>query len=176
MKDPLDLEIKRKIYKLILNNPGLHVSRIAELLEISWELLSYHLYYLEKNDLINVVKKDGYNRCFPSGKLGEKDRKILSILRQKNPLAIIIFLLMHPYSKFKEILDNVDVAPSTLSYHLQKLIKKDILEFEVIKNEKRFLIKDRKYVIQLLVKYKPYSMIDGYEEMWSDFLWSKDLF
>ena len=88
MKDSSDLEIKRKIYDLIVKNPGLHASQIAELLEISWELVYYHISYLEKNGLINIVKKEGYSRCFATGEVGEKDRNILSVLRQKKPLLI----------------------------------------------------------------------------------------
>ena len=132
--------------------------------------------YLEKNELINVTKKDGYNRCFASGEIGEKDRDTLSLLRQKNPLKIVLFLLMKPYSKFNEILAEVKVAPSTLSYHLKKLFDKNIIEFEIIKNEKRIFVRERKHVIQLLINYKPHSLIKDYEDMWKDFLWTKDLF
>jgi len=176
MKDRSDLEIKRKIYNLILKNPGLHESKIAEMLKVSWELVFYHLSYLQKNDLVVIEKKDGYNRCFAKGKIGEKDKKLLSILRQKYPLAIIMFLLTNPFSRFKEITGDIDLSPSTLSYHLQKLVDKGIVEFEIIKNVKRYLVKDKKYIIQLLVRYKPHKLIDDYEDMWKDFLWTKDLF
>jgi predicted transcriptional regulator len=176
MKDKEDLEVKRKIFNLIKKNPGLHASKIAEILKISWELANYHILYLERNELINITKKDGYNRCFASGEIGEKDREILSLLRQKNPLKIVLFLLMKPYSRFSEILVEVKVAPSTLSYHLKKLLDRQIIYSEVIKNEKRFFVKDRKYVIQILINYKPHSLIEDYEDMWKDFLWTKDLF
>lgn len=176
MKDKEDLEVKRKIFNLIKKNPGLHASKIAEILNISWELANYHIIYLERNDLINIIKKDGYNRCFTSGEIGEKDRDVLSLLRQKNPLKIVLFLLMKPYSKFNEILVEVKVAPSTLSYHLKKLMDKQIIDSELIKNEKRFFVRERKYVIQILINYKPHSLIKDYEDMWKDFLWTKDLF
>lgn len=176
MKDEEDLKVKRKIFNLIKKNPGLHASKIAEILNISWELANYHILYLQRNNLINIVRKDGYNRCFASGEIGEKDRNVLSLLRQKNPLKIVLFLLMNPYSKFSEILSAVKVAPSTLSYHLKKLQNKEIIGFELKENEKRFFVKERKYVIQILINYKPYSLIEDYEDMWKDFLWSKDLF
>jgi len=176
MKEPLDLEIKRKIYNIIKKNPGLHESKIAEMLDISWELVYYHINYLEKNNLITVTKEKGYNRCFTEGEIGVKDRKTLSIIRQKIPLAIIHYLLARPYSKFKEISDNIDVLPTTIAYHLKKLVKADVVEFELVKSRKRYLVKDSKYIIQLLIRYKPQSLIDDYEDMWKDFSWSKDLF
>jgi len=176
MKDRKDLKTQRKIYELIEKNPGLHTSRIAEILNISWELANYHLNYLEKHDLINITKEEGYNRCFPSGKIGEKDRKIIGLLRQKYPLTIVLFLLTNPYSRFKEIAENVDIAPSTLVHHMKKLEKLQIIEFEEIKNAKRYIIVNKKYIIQLLIKYKPHSFIEDYEDMWKEFLWTKDLF
>jgi predicted transcriptional regulator len=126
--------------------------------------------------LIIVVKEKGYNRCFAEGEIGITDRKMLSILRQKIPLAIVFFLLSRPYSKFKEISDNIDVLPTSIAYHLKKLLNADIVEYEIVEVHKRYLIKDSKYVIQLLIKYKPQSLIDDYEEMWKGFSWSKDLF
>ncbi len=176
MKGPDDLKTQRKIYDLIVKNPGLHASRIAEIFQISWELVNYHINYLKRHELINIVKEEGYNRCFASGEVGEKDRKLLSILRQKYPLTIVLFLLTNPYSRFKEIAEYVDIAPSTLVHHMKKLEKKKIIEYEEIKNVKRYHVINKKYIIQLIIKYKPQSFIEDYEEMWKDFLWTKDLF
>ena len=176
MKGPDDLKTQRKIYDLIVKNPGLHASSIAKILKISWELTNYHLNYLQKNDLINIVKEEGYNRCFVTGEMGEKDRKNISLLRQKYPLTIVMYLLTNPYSRFKDIANHVDIAPSTLSHHMDKLKKKNVIDFEEIKNIKRYFVKDRKYIIQILIKYKPQTFIEDYEDMWSEFLWTKDLF
>jgi predicted transcriptional regulator len=166
-----DLEIRRKIYNLILKNPGLHAKRIAEILKISGQLADYHLLSLERNELIRSVKEAGYRRYYAEGKLGTEDRKRLSVLRQEIPLKIVLFLLKYPASKHGEILDSLNVAPSTLSYHLKKLIKNDIIYVHVSVDEKRYLVKNEREIINLLIKYKPYSWIDNFEDVWMDFSW-----
>jgi len=52
----LELETRRKIYELIEKNPGLHLSKIAELLKMRVSLAEYHLLFLEKKDTIETIK------------------------------------------------------------------------------------------------------------------------
>jgi len=171
MDELTDVKIRRKIYALVSRNPGLHAHKIAEILKISGQLADYHLMYLERNEIIKTVKEEGYRRYYIEGKMGSQDRQRLSLLRQETPLKIVLFLLKNPYSQHKEILKYLDIAASTLSYHIQKLIKKDIVSVQISYGEKKYLIKDKKEIIQLLMKYKPYSWIDNFEEVWLDFTW-----
>ena len=171
MNEPLGLEIRRKIHALISKNPGLHVHKISEVLKISDQLADYHLLYLEHNGIITAIKEEGYKRYYVKGKMGAFDRRHLSMLRQEIPLKIILLLLKNNSLTHKEILSYLDVAPSTLSYHLQKLMKNDLICIDVSNNEKKYLVKDKKSIIQLLVKYKPFSWIKGFTDVWADFTW-----
>jgi predicted transcriptional regulator len=171
MTDLIELEIRRKIYNLISKNPGLHALKIAEILRISSQLADYHLFYLERNDIVAVVKEEGYRRYHVQGKIGVEDRRQLALLRQKVPLRIVLFILKNPDSKHKDILKSIDIAPSTLTYHLKKLIKKDIIEFQFFGEQKIYRIKNKKNIIKILIKYKPYSWIDNFEDVWFDFSW-----
>lgn len=171
MDELTEVKIRRKIYVLISRNPGLHTNRIAEILKISGQLADYHLIYLERNGIIKTVKEEGYRRYYIEGKIGIQDRQRLSLLRQEIPLKIVLFLLKNPYSQHKEILGYLDIAASTLTYHIQKLIKKDIISVQISYGEKKYIIKDKKEIIHLLMKYKPYSCIDTFEEVWLDFTW-----
>ena len=171
MTELLELKIRRKIYTLISKNPGLHALKIAEILKISSQLADYHLFYLERNDIVAVVKEEGYRRYHIKGKIGVDDRSKLALLRQKVPLKIVLFIIKNPSSKHKDILKYLDIAPSTLTYHLKKLIKKDIIEIQLFGEQKIYRIKNKKDIIQLLIKYKPYSWIDNFEDVWMDFNW-----
>ena len=171
MDELSELGIRQKIYALILKNPGLHTSKIAEILKISGQLADYHLLYLERNNIIIAIKEKGYKRHYTEGGLGSQDRQRLSILRQKMPLKIVLFLLKNPNSQHKDILKCIGVAPSTLSYHLKKLIKSNIVYARTSGDEKKYLVKDKQEIIQLLIKYKPFSWIDGFKDLWTDFTW-----
>jgi predicted transcriptional regulator len=171
MKEVLDLEIRQKIFDIIVKNPGLHSLKIANILKISSQLADYHLLYLVRNELVTVVKEEGYNRYYVKGEIGTFERKYLALLRQEIPLKCVLYILKYPGSKHKDILEYLDVSPSTLSYHLKKLINNNIVEIRLYEEQKEYYIKDRRKIIRLLMKYKPYSWVDNFEDVWEDFTW-----
>ena len=98
----LELEIRRKLYLLILKNPGLHARKIAEIMSLQGQLVDYHLLYLERAGIVSTTKEEGYRRYFVGGKLGVAERRRIAMLRQETPLRIVLFLLDHPDSTHKE--------------------------------------------------------------------------
>ena len=154
MDDVLELEIRKKIYNLIKENPGLHANKIAKLLSISGQLADYHLAYLERNEMIVAVKEGGFRRYYVKGTTGFNEQKRISILQHETPLKIVLFLLQYPSSTHKEILEQIEVAKSTLTYHLTKLIKHDIVSVTVQENEKTYEVVNEKKIIELLTEYK----------------------
>jgi predicted transcriptional regulator len=171
MDEVLELEIRRKIYNLIAKNPGLHARKIAELISLSGQLTDYHLLYLERNKLITSVKEEGYRRYYVEGKLGLRDRRRIAVLRQETPLKIVLFLLRNPNSQHKDILAYFDIAKSTISYHLQKLVKNEIIVVQGSGKDKRYHVINEKEIIALLIRYKPYSRIESFRELWADLKW-----
>lgn len=166
MKDLLELTNRKKIHKAIMKNPGIHLSKIADILKMRISLVEYHLIYLEKNNVIQAVKESGYTRYYPTESFGQEDKKLLSILRQEIPLKIVLFLVKYEYSYHKEILENLDIAASTLSYHIKKLIDKGI----VVNNNGKYYIENKQKIIGIISQYKPYDLYDGFSDVWSDFL------
>jgi len=168
MKDIIELENRRKIFNIILKNPGLHLSKIAEQLSLRISHVEYHLLYLEKNQIITSQKEAGYARYYIKGKTGIKDKKILAVLRQEVPLKIVLFMLKHPISKHKEILKHFNISKSTLSYHLKKLMKKEIITIYSDGEESGYLIINKREIIDLLIKYKPFDTNESFKAIWED--------
>ena len=140
MDEILEIEVRRKIFNLIAKNPGLHAKRIAELISIQGQLADYHLLWLERKDVITAVREEGYTRYFIKGKIGIKERRRIAILRQEIPLRIVLYLIKHPNVQHK----------STLTYHLKKLIKYQIINEQPSGKEKYYSIFDEKDVARLL--------------------------
>ena len=168
MQDVLELETRRKIYDLINQNPGIHLSKISQILKMRTSLVEYHLNYLEKHGIVTADKETGYSRYFIKGKIGIEDKKYLFILRQKTVLEIILFLLKNDFSPHKKILENVKVSASTLSYHLNKLLKKGIVKLNRYGDNKGYYIENRDVIVSILIQYKPYKILDGFEDIWND--------
>jgi len=168
MNDLLELETRRKIYDLVSRNPGLHLSKIAEISKMRISLVEYHLIFLERKNIINPVKEGGYTRYYVKGKIGTADKKVLSLLRREIPLRIVLFLLKNTSAKHKEILQNFNVAPSTLSYHLKNLVGNEILNLQSFGDEKGYTLINPEEILSIIVQYKPYSVIDGFKDIWLD--------
>jgi predicted transcriptional regulator len=174
MKEFLELEIRRKIFQLIEKNPGLHARRIAERLSIQGQLADYHLLYLERKELVTTIKEEGYRRYYIKGELGTKDRRRLGLLRQDVPLKIVLFLLKYPNAKHNEIRERIGIVKSTLTYHLQKLLKQGIISEHLFGKDKRYRVVNEREITELLIRYKPYSRLASFEDMWKDLKWPGD--
>ena len=169
MDDILELETRRNIFDILKKNPGLHLSKIAQTLKLRVSLVEYHLRYLEKHGLIQSDRHTGYNRYFIMGEIKSIPKKNFSILRQKTLLTIVLFLLKKKQAKHKEILNKIDVSAATLSYHLKRLVKNNILEVDQQGTSRIYRIKNSEELIMWLIKYKPYNLLDGFNEIWLDF-------
>ena len=171
MKEALELEIRRKIYNLVEKNPGLHAKKIAEMLFIKGQLADYHMQYMERQEIIIGIKEEGYRRYYIKGKLGFKERRHIALLRQEIPLKIVLFLLKNPNSQHKEILTFYNIKKSTLTYHLKKLVKHEIISEHSTGTEKRYHVINEKEIIKQLIRYKPYSRIENLQDTWVDLKW-----
>ena len=155
-QDRRTMETRGRIYDLISKNPGLHLSKIADILNMSEQLAEYHLIYMIKNNLIIDTKDEGghYKRFYlKDGNIGIKDKKKLSILRQKKLLKIISILLKHHNLQHKELVSYLNIPPSTLSYQLNKLIESEIVIVTPYGEEKGYALKDENEIIWLIDKY-----------------------
>ncbi len=153
-EDSLALDTRRNIYDLIVSYPGLHEREIARRLDISLSTLDYHLHYMEKRGLI-VARKDGrYTRYFAAKKVGTEDKKIIVLLRQKTPRQVVLYLLEHPGAIHKDICGAVDKSPSTVSFHLKKLVKAGVVEGISLGRKTAYEVVDEDAVINTLITYR----------------------
>ena len=169
MTEILELETRRKIYNLIVKNPGLHVSRIAELLDLSSQLIDYHLLYMQRHELITIELEEGYKRCYIKGEIGSEDKRILKFLRQEIPLTIIVYLLKNPYARHRDIYKELGISSPLSSYHLRKLVKSGIIEVSSSGDKHGYIVSNAEKVIELLIRYRPTSVTKMVKDTWMDF-------
>lgn len=168
MEDVLELETRRKIYDAISKNPGLHLSKIADLLQMRISHVEYHVHFMEKHDIITSEKSTGYLRFYIKGTVGVVDKRFLSVLRQKTMLHIILCLLKREVVQHKDLMETVSVSPSTLSYHLKKLVKHDIVEVQRVGEDRGYRLKNRDDLVRWLIQYKPFDLYEEFTNVWTD--------
>lgn len=158
-----------RIYNLIAQTPGLHLSKIAEMLTMSKPLANYHLLRMEKNNQITVMQEKGYKRYYvASDSINIHDKELLSLLRKELPLKIVLFLARRSPTRYTDILGSLDAAPSTLSYHLDQLIKKGIITQQRYGEEKGYSLCNRKDILAVILRYRLHVIVDGFNDLWDD--------
>jgi DNA-binding MarR family transcriptional regulator len=124
----LEFKRRREIYEFISQNSGLHMRDISRKLNVPFTSLKYHLNYLEKKGFI-ISRDDGkYTRYFISLEIGEKEKRILNCLRKRTTLHIILWFFIAVQCSQKDISGFLEKHPTTISFHLRKMIQTGIIE------------------------------------------------
>lgn len=160
--DILRLETRRRLYNFILKYPGCHLRKICEELKTPKTTIDYHLRYFEKHKMIYVKLEDKYHRYYIAQKVGNVDKEILSLLRQNTPRKIVLYLFLYPEHSREEISKELGKPITTIFYHLDKLIDKDVLEKKRYGHKKLYKIKDQKRIYHLLIKYEKSLLLDDF--------------
>jgi predicted transcriptional regulator len=163
---------RQQLMTLITQNPGLHQSKIGQMLNMSKQLAEYHLNYLEKNGLIRSVKEDGghYKRFYiTADDVGLRERRIIELLRQPPLFRIVSALLKHSQMIHKDLSKQLDIPLSTLSYHLKKLSDEGVVQVVPYGKEHGYSLVNQKEILHIIRKYNIDRTFDNIHELWKDF-------
>lgn len=153
-KEALELDARRQIYDYILATPGTHLRGVHRAVRLPFGQVLYHLNYLEKLDMV-VVKKDGkFSRYFIKNLIGRREKEIISVLRHEVPRTIGILLLFFKELSHKQILGHVGVSPSTLSFHLAKMVDAGVVSREQRGRESIYRLVDENATTKTLIRHR----------------------
>jgi predicted transcriptional regulator len=167
----LELESRRKIYEAVKKVPGIHFREINRRLGISLGVIEYHLRYLEQHELI-VSKQEGrYKRYYVVGKMGSKEKQLMSLLRQQMPRRILMHLLLHPKSTQKRLRKELKISASTLSFHISKLLDAELIITHKVGRKHSYKVEDSEVVSKALIRYKEGfvdEVVDDFVDTWME--------
>ena len=130
----LKLEIRQEIYSFIDKNPGLHVREISRKMNVPLGTVRHHLNYLKKLDVIEEKKYKNKKQIFITGKVSKEDKELLALFRKKIPCQIYLHLTFGFIFTRKELSEELEVDPATISYYLKKMINMGIIEEAPVEN------------------------------------------
>lgn len=171
MTEELDLETRREIFELISRFPGLHFREILRRLKISSGNLNYQLNYMIKHEILVTILDGNLKRYYVVGKVKGNEKRILACLRNETARGLVLFLLLNPNSKFNEISNNFDLAPSKLAYHLKKLSEKNIIKKEKKGRTTIYRVVDEEAIANVLISFRPSfldSVVESFIESWKE--------
>ena len=168
-KKVLELDNRRKIFEVVKKFAGSHFKEIERKSNLPSGTAKYHLAYLTKRGLISEAKDGNNIRYFPRV-FKPENKKLLSFLRQKTIRNILLFVLTHSNCYHEQIVNAVNVSPSTVTWHLKKMEKNNIIESRK-DGRKTFytIVIDTEEIVNLLIMYQESfldSLVDRVIEMW----------
>lgn len=166
---PREIDIKKRLVRLVEEYPGLHLRELAREADISEALAGYHLDRLEDQGHVRSEAEGGFRRFYaedvPAPNAAE--RELLNLLRRAVPLEVVVFLLEEGPSAHAEVTDQLDLAKSTVSYHLSNLVDAGIVERL---DDGRFDLADPRGIERLLIRWEPPDdLTDRFADLWQKF-------
>jgi len=165
----LELKNRKDIFEIVEKNAGCHFREIERKSKIPHGTLKYHLGFLSRHELIKEIK-DGNNIRYYPREFNVDDMKLLGLLRQESIRKIFLILLSEKKCSHGEIVDFTKLSPSTVSWHMNHLVKEKIVEKNNSgKNVDYKLSGNEKEIMKLIIYYKDSfldSLVNKVVEMW----------
>ena len=161
------LELRRQIYQNILKYPGLHLRELSREMNLPKSTLVYHINHLLKRNMISINDSSGYERFFIKEEFNNKNKKLIALIREKVPHNLILYFCLYQKTNQRELIDfakrwenhpskiakSLNKHPTTLSYHLNKLVELGIIDRIQKGNEVMYSLNDIEGIYDLLITY-----------------------
>ncbi|AFZ73436.1 winged helix-turn-helix transcriptional regulator [Natronobacterium gregoryi] len=120
-------ETRRQIRVHVQRNAGIHFNELVRESDFAPGQIQYHVRRLLSQD--ELVRGEYYGRThyYPLG-YDEWERAALALFRRETAREIVVYLIEHDSVAPSEVADALEVARSTLEYHLDRLVERDIVE------------------------------------------------
>lgn len=112
-----------RILHFIRENPGTHLRKIKQELNLAMGVIQYHLYRLERDREITSFRHGLYKRFYAETSIRVEDHGILNILSQETERDIVLYLIKNPLATQKELSTFLRISPSTTNWHMRRLSK-----------------------------------------------------
>lgn len=167
-------DVKKRLMRLVERYPGLHLGELAREADVSKALAGYHLDALEEEGHLESRTEEGYRRFYPLEAPGpdDEERELLTVLRRPIPLEVTVYLIEEGPASHSEITDQVDLAKSTVTYHLGNMQDAGVVKR---RDDDRFELTDRRRIERLLIRWEPPTgLVDRFADLWRRFYYQDE--
>lgn len=120
-------ETRTEISDYVHAHPGVHFKGLVRALELAPGQVQYHLHRLRTDERVVTEELYGKTHYYPQG-YDPWERKVLALLRRETAGAIVSYLLENRSTRPATVADELDIARSTLEWHLDRLIELELVE------------------------------------------------
>jgi predicted transcriptional regulator len=149
-------------------NPGIRYRELLRLSGFGNGVVTYHLFMLENKGKIRVHRIRNKITRYYLSQIPIKDTRMLSILKNKMARQLVIHILTHDMCSFSSIVECSGKAPSTISWHLNRLRETGIISVQSAERSQLYTLVNSIEVKKILRSYKQAFMdksVDNYVQM-----------
>lgn len=122
-----------RIHDYIATHPGKHFNALTRALDLAPGQVQYHLKKLQRQD--RIVEEHLYGRThYYTPEYDEWERGAIAVVRRETARDILFYLLEHGSTSPDSVADTLDIARSTLEWHLDHLVEQSLVEKQRDKN------------------------------------------
>lgn len=120
-------DTRTRIRRHVRDTPGVHFNRVGRDLDIATGQVQYHLRRLVRDDELAVERIGGRVHYFDQS-FDPWERRALAFLRRETARGILVRLHADDPKRPKTLADDLDLARSTISWHVSTLVENGIVE------------------------------------------------
>jgi predicted transcriptional regulator len=118
---------RERIQRYVAAHPGVHFNRLVRDLDLAAGQVQHHLEKLRRDDA--VVAEPLYGRThYYTPDYGPWERGALAVVRRETARDVLLHLIEHGPSAPGSVASALDVARSTLEWHLEHLTEQGLVE------------------------------------------------
>ncbi|MFC7204935.1 winged helix-turn-helix transcriptional regulator [Haloferax namakaokahaiae] len=119
-------ETRTLVAEYVTHNPGVHFNELVRSLDLAPGQVQHHIRRLIADDAIQRREFYGRTHYFAPG-FDAWERGVLALVRRDTARAILGHVLEHGEARPGDVADEIGVARSTLEWHLDHLVERDIV-------------------------------------------------
>ncbi|WP_254763023.1 winged helix-turn-helix transcriptional regulator [Natrinema marinum] len=119
-------ETRQEIRAHVGANAGVHFNELVRESEFAPGQVQYHVRRLLEDD--RLVREEFYGRThyYPPA-YDERERAALALFRRETAREIVVYLIEHESAAPADVADALEIARSTLEYHVDRLVDHEIV-------------------------------------------------
>ncbi|WP_136716843.1 winged helix-turn-helix transcriptional regulator [Halorientalis salina] len=120
-------ETRQRIADRVERDPGIHFSALVRDLDLGRGQVQYHLRRLRTADAVLAEELYGRTHYYPDA-FDDWERGALALLRRETAREVVLWLLANGPDRPATVADDLGIARSTLEWHLDNLVERDLVE------------------------------------------------
>ncbi|UPM44187.1 winged helix-turn-helix transcriptional regulator [Halocatena salina] len=122
-------DTRQSIVDCIRSEPGIHFNALVRRLDLAPGQVQYHLRIILNDDDLLREHLYGKTHYYPSS-VAAWERRALALLRRETAAEIVSYLLEYGRTDPATVADELDIARSTLEWHLSRLTEQELVTKE----------------------------------------------